>query len=473
MSDQEIQFGEVEETQRLPRLRPDRNKQLAVVACGSPDPHDLPIFVDLDAMREMESHARSDRRVELGGVLLGGQFEDDAGQPYVVIQDSLRARHYESSKGSFKFTHDTWSDITRRRDEFPADLQMVGWYHTHPDWGVFLSGMDMFICDNFFNRPLDVALVIDPCRDERGFFQWTGDPGQRVRETAGFYLVASRHRRGELERYAAQLEGKSPMTHDVYSGGTGLPAAYPVHVTNVPDPRSVWFAVGVMGMLTVQLLVLVLFAWKLMLAQPDAVGGEAERQPAAAVSAAASQEDIEYQLQTQRVEAQLQLLDRVIEALDDGTPKNLVLLLENQRREIEQLQADVRAYRALESRVNDELRTLGRKLDEAAKLEASLRSQVRTLDQALTSAKSRQREFEERIDALQNDLKNATAAPADAQGGQTAIWSASWWIWVGGATLVLAMLLAAYALAARRTQPRVEPSEPESDAPADTSDEPS
>jgi hypothetical protein len=330
--------------------------------------------------------------------------------------------------------------------------------------------MDMFICDHFFNRPLDVALVIDPCRDERGFFQWTGDPGQRVRETAGFYLVASRHRRGELERYAAQLEGKSPMTHDVYSGGTGLPAAYPVHVTNVPDPRSIWFAVGVMGMLTVQLLVLVLFAWKLMLAQPDAVAG---RQPAAAVSAAASQEDIEYQLQSQRVEAQRQLLDRVIEALDDGAPKNLVLLLENQRREIEQLQADVRAYRALESRVNDELQTLGRKLDEAAKLEASLRSQVRTLDQALTSAKSRQREFEERIDALQNDLKLATASPADAQGHQTAIWSASWWIWVGGATLVLAMLLAAYALAARRTQPLVEPSEPESDVPADTSDKPS
>jgi proteasome lid subunit RPN8/RPN11 len=40
---------------------------------------------------------------------------------------------------------------------------MVGWYHTHPDWGVFLSSMDMFICDNFFNK-LDVAYVIDPWR---------------------------------------------------------------------------------------------------------------------------------------------------------------------------------------------------------------------------------------------------------------------------------------------------------------------
>src|SRR5262245_25919176 len=100
----------------------------------------------------MEDHAQSDTTVELGGVLLGGVHEDEDGKPFVVVTDSLRAQHYESTKGSFKFTHDTWSQITREREEFPAELQMVGWYHTHPDWGVFLSGMDMFICDNFFNR---------------------------------------------------------------------------------------------------------------------------------------------------------------------------------------------------------------------------------------------------------------------------------------------------------------------------------
>ena len=83
---------------------------------------------------------------------------------------------------------------------------MVGWYHTHPDWSVFLSGMDMFICDHFFNRPLDVALVIDPCRQDRGFFQWTGDADPRVRRTSGFYLIASRFRRFELRRAVALSE---------------------------------------------------------------------------------------------------------------------------------------------------------------------------------------------------------------------------------------------------------------------------
>ena len=71
------------------------------------------------------------------------------GGRFVLVTDSLRAQHYESTKGSFKFTHDTWQEITRQRDQFGPDVQMVGWYHTHPGWGVFLSGMDLFICEHF------------------------------------------------------------------------------------------------------------------------------------------------------------------------------------------------------------------------------------------------------------------------------------------------------------------------------------
>ena len=125
---------------------------------------------DVDVMRDVEAHALSDLDAELGGVLLGGQYEDDQGQPFVVISDSLRAEHYENSKGSFKFTHETWSDITRKRDEFPADLEMVGWYHTHPSMGVFLSHYDTWLHSNFFPEPWQVALVVEPVSATGGFF---------------------------------------------------------------------------------------------------------------------------------------------------------------------------------------------------------------------------------------------------------------------------------------------------------------
>lgn len=258
--DADIQFGEVEEVARETRLRPDQNKHFAVAGHESPVDGDLPIFVDLDVMRDMEAHAASDTSVELGGVLLGGQYEDEDGRPFVVVTDSLRAEHYESTKGSFKFTHDTWSQITRERDEFPDDLQMVGWYHTHPDWGVFLSGMDMFICDNFFNKELDIALVIDPCRGDRGMFQWTGNPSERVRRTGGFYLTASRFRKAELDWYVMQLEGNVSM--NTSSGFGGYPGPMPAPVVNISDGRNGWQGTAILGMLCFQFLFLALIGWK-------------------------------------------------------------------------------------------------------------------------------------------------------------------------------------------------------------------
>src|SRR5436190_16712755 len=102
--DDEIQFGDVEEKRPDKALRPDKNAHFCCISMGAPSEVDLPIFVDLDAMLDMEDHAQSDMRVELGGVMLGGHFEDDDGKPFVVVTDTLRAQHYESTKGSFKFT---------------------------------------------------------------------------------------------------------------------------------------------------------------------------------------------------------------------------------------------------------------------------------------------------------------------------------------------------------------------------------
>ena len=50
--DIDIQFGDVEEQEPEVRLRPDRNKHFAVVEVYAPQENELPVFVDLDAMRE-------------------------------------------------------------------------------------------------------------------------------------------------------------------------------------------------------------------------------------------------------------------------------------------------------------------------------------------------------------------------------------------------------------------------------------
>ena len=262
--DSGISFGNLERREPRKNRRPDRDPQFSACHCGVPGDQDLAILVDLDVMREMEAHARTNTHVELGGVLLGEKSIDEDGIPFVAVRESIRAEHYEATRGSFKFTHETWSEITRQRARFPSEFGLVGWYHTHPDWGVFLSGMDLFICENFFNDELDVALVIDPCRGDRGWFYWRNGQGERATvRAAGFTLFSGRHRRSELLHFADELARTNPAYYDSrYEGPGGESDMQPV--VHLHQPRNPWQEMAVAGMLAIQTLVLALLAWQVL-----------------------------------------------------------------------------------------------------------------------------------------------------------------------------------------------------------------
>ena len=266
----EIQFGDIEQNEPQKAVRPDHDAHYCIAAVGEIDPDNLPIYVDLDVMRDMEAHAHTNKRVELGGVMLGKQCVDDDGKPFVVVTDSLRARHYEATRGSFKFTHETWSQITGERNRFHPELEMVGWYHTHPGWTVFLSPMDLFICNNFFNRPLDVALVIDPCNDDRGWFQW--DDTHQTQRTGGFFLTSIRYREGELNHFASLYNHEPIMNSDPRYSGYHLTGSTTQEISM--DSRKPWF-----DLLMVSMLVTQLFFMGFMVIKLTGVGQEAVQPP--------------------------------------------------------------------------------------------------------------------------------------------------------------------------------------------------
>lgn len=204
MSGDEIVFGEVRFREPARVTRPDRDPRFACVACQAPGPDDLPIFLDAGPADAIERHALSDTTVELGGVLLGKECVDPAtGLPFVWITQALEARHYANTQASFTYTHDSWEEITRERDRRFPDLDVVGWYHTHPGFGIFLSHHDLFIHQNFFSQPLQTAYVVDPIQGTRGFFRWADG---RMAQVGGFHLCAGRGERTTLARLADQLE---------------------------------------------------------------------------------------------------------------------------------------------------------------------------------------------------------------------------------------------------------------------------
>lgn len=197
-------FGEVSVREPERRTRPDRDRRFACIAYEVPGPTDMPIFLDRLAADAIERHALRDTSVELGGILLGKEcLDDETGTPFVWVTKSLEAKHYENTQASFTYTHDSWEEITRERDRLHPELDIVGWYHTHPDFGIFLSSHDLFIHRNFFAQPLQVAYVVDPIRQTRGFFQWRDG---RVDALGGFFLSADRGERIALSRLVNDLE---------------------------------------------------------------------------------------------------------------------------------------------------------------------------------------------------------------------------------------------------------------------------
>jgi proteasome lid subunit RPN8/RPN11 len=189
MQDIEIvgEVGELELAKPPQKLIPTLDRTRRVEPKGTIQGDDLHIFLREDTLREIVIYAKSDLGHELGGVLIG-DFYAYKEQLWLDVVGYIKAQSYINTAASFKFTHDSWSAITREKERRFNDKPIIGWQHTHPGYGVFLSGMDRFIQQHFFDQPYQVALVVDPRADTMGFFQWK----RRQIAPCGFFYIYDR-----------------------------------------------------------------------------------------------------------------------------------------------------------------------------------------------------------------------------------------------------------------------------------------
>jgi len=170
--------------QPVERLIPTADRTRRVEPKGVIQPDDLHIFLTEAILREVVDWSKSDLHHELGGVFVGDLYSHK-GMPWLEVAGYIKARHFENTAASFRFTHDSFSAITREKESRFNDRPIVGWHHTHPGYGVFLSGTDLFSHRHFFNLPWMFAMVVDPKAGTLGFFQWK--KGQVV--PCGFFFV--------------------------------------------------------------------------------------------------------------------------------------------------------------------------------------------------------------------------------------------------------------------------------------------
>lgn len=155
-----------------------------IVLIGEQAPEDKRVYIYQKAYKQIHKFTQDKTKVESGGVLLG-RTETEFGKTNIIIVGFVEAKYTEATATTLTFTHKTWEHIhSEAEKQYPGE-KILGWIHTHPDYGIFLSEYDKFIQSNFFSGEDQIAQVVDPIQKIEGFYVWINGNIERCK---GYYV---------------------------------------------------------------------------------------------------------------------------------------------------------------------------------------------------------------------------------------------------------------------------------------------
>lgn len=160
------------------------------------------IIIQGAAIARIEAEMGGDTGSEVGGVLVGNAAPSTN---FVLITGSLPAPQLVAEQGvvaidsdgsgadgsgatvadpagqqMFTLTAAVLEDLARQVAAAYPGQRIVGWYHSHPRFGIFLSAHDLYIQSAFFAQSWQIGYVYDPIQAQRGFFGWSDREVVRV-----------------------------------------------------------------------------------------------------------------------------------------------------------------------------------------------------------------------------------------------------------------------------------------------------
>jgi proteasome lid subunit RPN8/RPN11 len=188
------------------------------------------VLTSQTALLQMAAHSASNLEVELGGALLGKAYRHQ-GRVFVQIMAALPALNQDHGPVHFHFSADSWKNLQQDRDTHYGDLDIIGWFHTHPNLGVFYSGDDVVVHSAAFTLPWHVGLVLDPVRNEACFFGWVEG---ELAPLEGFYELPDR----QAEPVVRWQVVKSAVWDNPYRSPDGSTAYLQPAISRVLMPRN-------------------------------------------------------------------------------------------------------------------------------------------------------------------------------------------------------------------------------------------
>lgn len=180
----------------------------------------LQVFIHQHTWRSIWQHSVRDNSIEIGGALLG-RYGIENGQRFLLITDVFhQPLEYSEDPTLLRFTRLFFDDLETYIDDINKqhpDILRLGLYHTHPGYGVFLSQTDEDTLRGVFNLPHQIAMVVDPVKQEDGIF-FCSD--KKISPRAGYILYDSKdpayspHKGQTNNPYVAQYNSLIQLNKD-------------------------------------------------------------------------------------------------------------------------------------------------------------------------------------------------------------------------------------------------------------------
>lgn len=154
-----------------------------ILPIGERVEEDKNIYISQPVYKEIHKFTQNKTTNESGGMLIGNVVEE-FGKTNIIVNGFVEAKYCEATPTTLKFTHETWEYVHKEMDKKFPRQKIVGWIHTHPNFGIFLSEYDKFIQENFFKEDYQIAYVVDPIQDIEGFYFWINGKIERCK---GYY----------------------------------------------------------------------------------------------------------------------------------------------------------------------------------------------------------------------------------------------------------------------------------------------
>ena len=146
----------------------------------------LRIYMEDYVHTYLYQYARSSATGEKLAVLMGKTIVID-GQKTVFISGVVQAKFTEKLKGMETITSQSWKYISEEIEKYFVDLTIVGWMHSRPSFGAFVTSRDEAYHKKVFNGDSQLFFVVDPV-DRMDRFYVLNEAGSALRPVKGYFV---------------------------------------------------------------------------------------------------------------------------------------------------------------------------------------------------------------------------------------------------------------------------------------------